>query len=98
MDRTLRDQIKRTALRRIVAEIHFEVMIAGDALELPATETADGLSVERADEACHILTGVVHRLRDIVRSCYRGDTEFCRRDYKTFIDKNLRARGMVDRH
>ena len=92
VNRTLRDQIKRAALGRVVAEINFKIMIASDALELAAPETAHGFSVERADEVGDILAVVIHRARNVVRSCDRGDAEFRRRNHEALIDKNLRAR------
>ena len=50
VDRTLRDQIERTGFRRIIAEIDFEIVIAGYALELSAPKAVERFSVERADD------------------------------------------------
>ena len=48
VDRALRDQIERAAGRRIVAQIDFQIVVAGYALVLAAAEAVDGFSVERA--------------------------------------------------
>src|SRR6266853_3758452 len=50
VDRTLRDQIERATLGRVIAEVNLKIVIASHALELPATEAAYGSSVECADE------------------------------------------------
>jgi hypothetical protein len=49
MNRTLGDQIERTAFRSVIAEIDFEIVIAGYSLELSASKAGNGLSIERAD-------------------------------------------------
>ena len=46
MNGTLRNQVERTAFRRVVAEVDFKVVVAGDSLVLAASETVDSLSVE----------------------------------------------------
>ena len=98
VNRTLRNQVERAALRRVVAEIDFEIMIARHALELAAAEAAHGFSVERADQVRDVLAGVIHRARDVVRRCDRGDAKFRRRNHEALVDKNLRAGRMIDRH
>src|SRR5271168_3086606 len=98
VDRALGDEIKWTAFRRILAEIHFEIMITSQSLELSASETAYGFSVEFAQEVCNILSGIVRGARDWLRRGDGGDAKFRGRNYEPFIHKNLGANGMVDRH
>ena len=92
VDRTLRDQVERATLGRVVAEIHFEIVIASQALELATPEAAHGFSVERADQISDVLARVIHRARNGVRRGDCGDAKFCRRNYEALVDKNLRAR------
>ncbi len=65
------DQPKRTARRRIVAEIDFDVMIARDALILAAPKGIEIVSVKSADDVRNILAVVVDGLRDLAwrRDC-----------------------------
>ena len=43
VNRTLRDQIERTALRRVVAEIDLNIVVARDALILAAAKAVERL-------------------------------------------------------
>src|SRR5580692_9964177 len=98
MDRSLSNQIERTALRRFVAEVNLKIMIARYSLILAASKTGKGFSVERADDVGNVLAGVVDGLGNFVRRSDRCEAQLQRRNYETFIDKNLRARWMVDGH
>ena len=73
MYRSLRNQIQRTAFRRIFPEIDFKIVIARYALILAATKAGNSFSVECADNGGNILASVVNGLRILMRCENRGE-------------------------
>src|SRR5882762_8986611 len=65
------NQPQRTTLRRVLAEIDFDVMIARHTLITPASKVIEILLVESADDVRHVVAAVVHRVRNLVRRFYR---------------------------
>ena len=94
----MRDQVERTGLGCVFAQVHFEIVIARDALILPLPEAIERSSVERADDVRHVLAGVVDGACDSLRRGDRGDLEFRRRNHESLIDEDLRPDRVVDSH
>src|ERR1700728_2232168 len=98
VDRSLCDQIERAAFRCVLAEVDFKIMIARYALILAASKAREGFSVERTNDFGNVLAGVVDGPGNFVRRSDGREAQLQRRNYETFIDKNLRTHGMVDGH
>ncbi len=96
MDRTLRDQVQGTAIGRVIAEVHLQIVIARQALELAAPEAVHGSSVERADDVRDVLAIVVHCPRDVVRCRNRGDGKLRGRNHEALIYKDLGPNRVVN--
>src|SRR3984957_18122970 len=98
VDRALRDEKERAAFRRVLAELDFEIMIAGYSLILASAEAGQRLTVEGANDIGDVLAGIVDGANNLVRSGDRCEAQLQGRNDEALVDKNLRAHGMVDGH
>src|SRR6266508_173787 len=60
------NQPQRATLRRVIAEIDFDVMIARHALITTAAKIIQIVRIKGADDVRHVVAIVVHRVRDLV--------------------------------
>ena len=95
----LRDQPERAARGHIVAQVDFDIMIAGDALVLAAAEGIEILAVERADDVrSHRCRGRRWRAQWRAAVGDGGHGQLDRRHHEPLVGENFSAGRMVDDH
>src|SRR5439155_11299819 len=94
----LRDQPERTALRRLVSQINFDKVIAGNALISASPKSVQILFIESKHHVGDAVAFIIARSSDLVRRRDGCDSQFCRWDYEALINENLCAGWMVDYH
>src|SRR5581483_10928292 len=98
MHPALGDQDQRHVSGNIIAEVDFDIVVAGDALVLSASEGVEIFSIQIAQDAGYILPIVVYRAGDRMWRFDSCNGKLCRWNYKSFVDKNVSAGGMIDGH
>src|SRR5882724_2549932 len=92
------NQPQWATLRRISAEIDFDVMIARHPLITTASKVIEIFLVKSADNIRHVVAAVICRMRYLVRRFDGRDCELRRGNNKTFIDEDVRSGWMVHSH
>src|SRR5258705_1532845 len=96
--RAARDQAERATLRRIVAEVYFEIMITRQTLILAPTERVQSFIVQGVYKIRDVLTVIICGAGDWMWCRYGGETQFVGWNNKPLVYKNFSAFGMIDRH
>src|SRR5678816_344657 len=73
-------------------------MIARDPLVLTATEGIEVFSIERINDAGDVLPVIINGACDLAWRGDGRDFQLCRGNHKTFVNKDVRAFGMIDDH
>src|SRR2546425_1170200 len=93
-----RNQPQRASLRRVVAEIDFDVMIARHTLIPPASKVIEVFLVKSDDNFRHVVATVIYCVRYLVRRLDGSDCQLRRWYDKTFIDDDFYSRWLVCGH
>src|SRR5581483_218676 len=94
----LSDQNQRRVSWDIIAKVDFDVMIARNALILATPKGVEIFAIQIAQDVGYILSVVVDRARNRMRRFNGCDGKLRRRNYKSFVDKNVSTSRMIDRH
>src|SRR5215831_6469905 len=92
------DQIEWSAAGSVIAQIEFEVMVSGESLILTAAKAIQGLAVQVAQDRSDVGARVIHGTGQRMWRLNGSESQFSRRNHKSFIDVNLGAGGVIDRH